>query len=159
MAKVKKPFPTEVCDEERQQILNFLYERFGFDPGLFDDYLFLKGIKNYWLLRRTPHLESLKDLSVEVVGLIFLRQVSQYLKPTSAFLQRFGYFASRNIVMLNEEEVKFLCEHPYLKIELPLEPGYVILRDANWILGCGLYLPGRLYAFFEKKYTRILTGQ
>lgn len=158
MGKVKKPFPSEVSREERQAILNYLEERFGFDPALFDNYTILKGVKNYWLLSNTPHLESLRSLSVEVVGLIFLRQVSEYLKPTSAFLQRFGYFAKKNIILLSDEEIKFLSEHPFLKIDLSLEPGYVILRDAHWILGCGLYLPGRLYAFFEKKFLRIISA-
>lgn len=157
MVRPKKPFPVEVSHDERRFLLNYLNERFGFDPQIFDDYHILKGVKNYWLLRKTLHLEKLKSLSVEVVGLIFLRQVSEYLKPTSAFLQRFGYFANKNIIQLGDDEIKFLSEHPYLKIDLSIEPGYVILRDSHWILGCGLYLPGRLYAFFEKKFLKILS--
>ncbi len=158
MPRTIKPFPIEVSKEEREFILNYLNERFGFAQETFDNYHILKGVKNYWLLSKSQHLEKLRSLSVEVVGLVFLRQVSEYLKPTSAFLQRFGYLAKKNVVYLREEDVNFLSEHPFLRIDLPLEPGYVILRDSNWVLGCGLYLPGRLYAFFEKKFLKILTG-
>ncbi len=154
---IAKRFPTELSQEEREEILNFLEDRFGIERTLFENYLFLKGTTNYWMFPKTEHLPNLKKLIPEVVGLLFLRKVSKYLKPTSAFLQRFGKYATKNVVTLNEAQLLALKEKMPLKIDLPISPGYVILRDESWILGCGLYLPGKLYAFFEEKLMKNLT--
>lgn len=157
MAKERKAFPAEVSEEEREEILLYLYERFGLPPELFNPYIILKGVKNYWLLRRNPHLDKLKKLSPEVVGLLFLRKISQFLKPTSSFLQRFGLHATKNVITLEEEDLRILIEKKVLHKELPLESGYVILKDKNWILGCGLYLPGKLYSYLDVKLRQTIT--
>jgi hypothetical protein len=43
-----------------------------------------------------------------------------------------------------------------VEIELDLEPGYVILKNKHWILGCGLYLPGKLFSYLESKILKNL---
>jgi len=147
----RKSFPEEISLEEREEILAYLTERFGFSPSLFEDYLMLRVFHNYWLFPKTNYLSQLRKLTPEAVGLIFLRRVSQYLKPTSTFLQRFGRYATKNIVTLKEEELRLLQENKKIALSLPLEEGYVILRDENWILGCGLYLRGFIYSYLENK--------
>lgn len=151
-----KKFPEVTTEEERRELLCFLEERFGLSPSLFDEYVILKGSTNYWLFPKTEHLNLLKKLSPEAVGLIFLRKVSNYLKPTSTFLQRFGKYATKNIVELNEDQLKLLQSNYKIPISLPLEEGYVILRDENWILGCGLYVKGHLYSYLETKVLKTL---
>ncbi|MFN3407256.1 MAG: hypothetical protein ACK40E_05970 [Caldimicrobium sp.] len=147
----KKAFPDELTISEREEILLFLKERFGFPRELFDDYIFFKSATNYWMFPKTEHLTQIKKLTPEVLGLLFLRRVSQYLKPTSTFLQRFGRFATRNIVTLNKEMLTRLKEEKKIEIELPFSPGYVIIKDEDWFLGCGLYISGKLFAYFEEK--------
>ncbi len=144
-----KPFPSEISEEEKQEIFGFLKERFGFEQTLFEDFLILKGATNFWLFPKTNHLSQLKKLSPEAVGLLFLRRVSHYLKPTSSFLQRFGKWATKNVVTLNPEQVKLLREKGKIEIKFDLEPGYVILRNGKWILGCGLYVPGKLISYLK----------
>lgn len=144
-------FPQKVTSEERKEILNYLEERFGIDPLNFKEYEILRGISNFWLFPKTQYLENLQKLQVQTVGLLFLRKVSKYFKPTSAFLQRFGYLAKKNIVHLSEELVLTLIKQKKIEIELNLEPGYVILKNKYWILGCGLYLPGKLFSYLEPK--------
>lgn len=149
-------FPKKVNEEEKKAIFKYLEDRFGFSPSLFEDYEVLKGVSNFWLFPKTPYLESLTSLEVQTVGLLFLRKVSSYLKPTSAFLQRFGNFATKNVVTLNFQLIEELKKHKKLEIDLDLEPGYVVLKDEKWILGCGLYLPGKLFAYLEEKVLKNL---
>ncbi len=144
-------FPIKVTPEERKEILTYLEERFGIDPLYFEEYEILKGVSNFWLFPKTKYLEDLQKLQVQTVGLLFLRKISKYLKPTSAFLQRFGYLAKKNIVYLPDEFILLLRKYNNIEIDLNLEPGYVILKNKYWILGCGLYLPGKLFSYFELK--------
>jgi hypothetical protein len=149
-------FPQKVSEKEREEILKYLEDRFGIEPFYFEKYEILRGVSNFWLFPKTFYLEKLKNLQVQTVGLLFLRQVSKYLKPTSAFLQRFGYLAKKNIITLPEEVILTLKERNKVEIELDLEPGYVILKDKHWILGCGLYLPGKLFSYLEPKVLKNL---
>jgi hypothetical protein len=152
----KKTFPQEANLEEREEIFLFLEDRFGLKRDIFEDFLILKGASTFWLFPKTEHLIQLKKLTPEVVGLLFLRRVSGYLKPTSTFLQRFGQYATKNVIQLETEQLKTLQERQRLEIDLDIQPGYVIVRDEDWILGCALYLPGRLYSYFEKKVIKNL---
>ena len=149
-------FPQKVSGKEREEVLKYLEDRFGIENFYFEKYEILRGVSNFWLFPKTSYLEKLKDLQVQTVGLLFLREVSKYLKPTSAFLQRFGYLAKKNIITLPEEVILILKERNKVEIELDLEPGYVILKNKHWILGCGLYLPGKLFSYLEPKVLKNL---
>jgi len=149
-------FPQKVSKEEREEVLKYLEDRFGIEAFHFDNYEILRGVSNFWLFPKTEYLEKLKSLQVQTVGLLFMRQVSKYLKPTSAFLQRFGYLAKKNVVHLPEEIILILKEKNKVEINLDLEPGYVILKNKKWILGCGLYLPGKLFSYLEPKILKNL---
>ncbi|MCU4138337.1 MAG: hypothetical protein DRP34_04175 [Thermodesulfobacteriota bacterium] len=149
-------FPQKVSEEERKEVLGYLEERFGISASYFEKYDILRGVSNFWLFPKTTYLEILKNLQIQTVGLLFLRKVSKYLKPTSVFLQRFGYLAKKNIVSLSEEIILILKEKNKVEITLDLEPGYVILKNNHWILGCGLYLPGKLFSYLEPKVLKNL---
>lgn len=149
-------FPQKVSENERKEVLRYLEERFGIEASHFENYEILRGVSNFWLFPKTPYLDKLKNLQIQTVGLLFLRQVSKYLKPTSAFLQRFGYLAKKNVISLPEEIILTLKERNKVEIILDLEPGYVILKNKNWILGCGLYLPGKLFSYLEPKVLKNL---
>ncbi len=150
-------FPRLVDDEERREIEKFFLERFGISPQIFENYFFLKGSSNYWLFPRTEYLDKLNFFHVQTVGLLFLRKVSRYLKPTSAFLQRFGYLAKKNVVQLNSQELRHLVEKNKIPYSLDTEPGYVILKYNDWILGCGLYIEGKLISYLEERVKKSLT--
>ncbi len=149
-------FPQRVSEEERKEVLKYLEDRFGIEESHFEGYEILRGVSNFWLFPKNEHLEKLRSLQIQTVGLLFLRKVSKYLKPTSVFLQRFGVLAKKNIVVLPEEIILVLKEKNKVEIELDLEPGYVVLKDKNWILGCGLYLPGKLFSYLEPKVLKRL---
>ncbi len=147
----KEKFPRKVSEEEKHEIFSYLEERFGIERIHFKSYEILKGTFNYWLFPKTSYLEYLVNLQVQTVGLLFLRKVSKYLKPTSAFLQRFGYLASKNIIELTTEELKILKEKGKIKKSLPLEPGYVIFKKESLILGCGLWISGTIISYLDSK--------
>ncbi|NPA40587.1 MAG: hypothetical protein GXO57_09135 [Thermodesulfobacteria bacterium] len=150
-------FPKRLSSEERREVEEFLYDRFGIPPNIFTPYEMLRGVSNFWLYPKTELLEVFSKLQVQTVGLLFLRKVSVYLKPTSAFLQRFGYTATKNIVELPSETIRIFKEKKRIEIDLDVEPGYVILKDSEgWILGCALYINGKLISYLEEKLLRNL---
>ncbi|HFC98743.1 MAG TPA: hypothetical protein ENJ40_09880 [Thermosulfurimonas dismutans] len=140
-------WPRLIPEEEREEILRYLENRFGIPPEIFNSYEFLATAKNYWLFVRTPHLRTLEKLRIQTAGLLFLRKVSGYLKPTTATLQRFGVYARRGILDLDRYTLDRLRLEKKIPFTCSLEPGYVILRCEGKIWGCGLYLPEKLISY------------
>ncbi|WP_456433014.1 hypothetical protein [Thermosulfuriphilus sp.] len=140
----EKSWPRPVDPQEKHRVFGYFEIRFGIPGEVFSPYLLLATAKNYWLLRDTGRLEDIKHLKIQTAGLLFARQVSRYLKPTTVALQRFGHLAERSVVALKPSELKALREKREINLEVEVEPGYVILRCGEDIWGCGLYLPPRL---------------
>jgi NOL1/NOP2/fmu family ribosome biogenesis protein len=107
-------------------------------------YHLLERRNTYVLLPAAPCLAGLASLKVHQVGLPLLRKIRQHLKPTTAALQRFGAQASRNVLDLSAAQMTDLLRPAELALVVDLSPGYVLLRHAGHVLGCGLYTPGRL---------------
>jgi NOL1/NOP2/fmu family ribosome biogenesis protein len=129
---------------ERGRVLGFFADRFGIDPSVFARYELRKRGPSVWIMGSDPRLPALAKLKVRSVGLMLLRQVGRYLKPTSAALQLFGIHAKSNVVALSAEELEELVEQGVISGDFPVTPGYVIISLENLPIGCGLYLPPRL---------------
>jgi hypothetical protein len=125
-------------------VLGFLLERFGIPPAVFDDYSLLRRGTSVWLLRRDERISTLASLRVESVGLLLLRRVGAYLKPTSAALQIFGAQVRKNMVRLRPSQLRELVEKGEIRGEFPATPGFVVVVAAGLTIGCALYLPDRL---------------
>ena len=110
----------------------------------FDGLCVLLRHKTYTLWSAIPYMERLAGLQVHSVGLPVLRIIRHHLKPTTAALQRFGNQATCNLLDLSEAQVVALLHEREQPLHLDIQPGYVILRHAGHVLGCGLYTPGRL---------------
>ena len=95
-------------------------------------------------------MQNLAPLQVESVGMPLLRRVKNHLKPTSVALQLFGSKANKNIVSLEPQKLRDLVEYKEIKGEFGSSPGYVIVVTGSVIIGCALYLPGRLITQFPK---------
>ncbi len=95
-------------------------------------------------------MSDLASLRVETVGVPILRWVSRRLKPTSAALQLFGKYVAKNIVTLGPIQLADLISKRVIRGEYPVSPGYVQIISESMIIGCGLYLPGRLISQFPR---------
>ncbi len=133
-----------MLEPQRSAVLGYFDTRFGILLITFDSFCLLLRHKTYSLLNATPHVERLAGLQVHSVGLPVLRSIRHHLKPTTAALQHFGTEARRHVLDLSETQVVTLLREREQPLHLDIQPGYVILRHAGHILGCGLYTPGRL---------------
>ena len=102
------------------------------------------------MFNKDDRLRDLASLQVESVGMPLLRWVGTHLKPTSVALQFFGAHADRNIVSLTSDQLRDLVEIKEIKSEFAGSPGYVIVASNSAIIGCALYLPGRLVSQFPR---------
>ncbi|UCG13333.1 MAG: hypothetical protein JSU72_02260 [Deltaproteobacteria bacterium] len=117
---------------------------------IFADYHLLRRGATVWLLSQHSRLPALASLRVESVGLPLLRQVNTYLKPTTAALQVFGNYATRNVVNLASSQLTELVANGILTSDFAFSSGYVIVETEGIIIGCALYLPGRLISQFPR---------
>ena len=130
----------EICSRnEKESLLDYLEEKFGIPREIFKDYTFLKKGKNVWIF--SGDLEALSEVRrIEIVGIKALSPTKSGLKPTTTFVQIFGKFARKNVVELKDEnELIEFASGGIVKRKFNAEPGYVIVKYGDDILGCGLY--------------------
>ena len=117
---------------------------------VFSNYNLYRRGPTIWVFNKDDRLQDLAPLQVESVGMPLLRRVKNHLKPTSVALQLFGSKANKNIVSLEPEKLRDLAENGEIKGEFGSSPGYVIVVTGLVIIGCALYLPGRLINQFPR---------
>jgi NOL1/NOP2/fmu family ribosome biogenesis protein len=131
-------------------VLGFLQQRFGISQTVFDDYHLFKRGATIWIFSMNKRLSEFASLRVESVGLPLLRSMNTRPKPTSASLQLFGSHANKNIATLGPQQLQKLAEIGEIRCEFPASPGYVIVVVTGAVIGCGLYVPGRLISQFPR---------
>ena len=129
---------------ERDRVLEFFADRFGMNLSVFAGYELRKKASSVWIVRSDPRLPALARLKVRSVGLMLLRQVGRYVKPTSAALQLLGIYAEKNVIRLTSQKLEELVEQGEIRGDYAATPGYVIIGLDDLPVGCGLYLPPRL---------------
>jgi NOL1/NOP2/fmu family ribosome biogenesis protein len=137
-------------DSDRGHLLRFFYHRFGIPGAAFATYHLCGRGRTVWLVNKDSRLRELASLQLESLGIPLLRRVGSHLKPTSVALQLLGSHADKNIVSLPLNQVRDLCEIKEIKSEFTGSPGYVIVASSSVIIGCALYLPGRLISQFPR---------
>jgi hypothetical protein len=103
-----------------------------------------------WLVNKDSRLREFASLQLESLGMPLLRRVGSHLKPTSVALQLLGAHADKNIVTLPSDQLRDLVEIKEIESEFTVSPGYVIVASSSIIIGCALYLPGRLISQFPR---------
>jgi NOL1/NOP2/fmu family ribosome biogenesis protein len=139
-----------VPETSRRAILGYFETRFGVPYEAFEPFALLDRGNVYLLLSRLLPAEAICSLKPQNVGLPILRKMPTHLKPTTASIQRFGPRATKNIVDITAEQVRELLRAGKMAYEIPLEPGYVMLRQDGHVLGCGLFTPGQLRSLIPK---------
>jgi hypothetical protein len=97
-------------------------DRFGMNLTVFAGYELRNKGSSVWIVRSDPRLPALARLKVRSLGVLLLRQVGRYLKPTSAALQLFGAHAERNFVTLIPRNWKNLWKKVRSKETFPSHP-------------------------------------
>jgi len=130
---------------ERKEILDYFSGRFGIPEEAFEGFCFLKGERKIWVVRKHPDLEGiLNQLKVESAGIPLLRTKTSMWKPTTAGLQVFGPYATRNGIALEGDTLQSFLRGESLEGPFPLDPGFVIVRWKGKVLACGIYGKGKL---------------
>ena len=157
--------PELLSPEDRYRLLGFLEKRFGIEYEIFEPYLFFAFTRQAFLFRKQDEKVGFPERSFVRCGLPFMRLIAGYLKPTTVFLQRFGRFASKNILCLERDRIAELCGNGELILESslteshPLQaPGYVIIKIEDYVLGAALLMEDRrLLCRFPKAMRQALT--
>jgi NOL1/NOP2/fmu family ribosome biogenesis protein len=130
---------------ERKEVLDYFSGRFGIPEEAFEGFCLLKGEKKIWVVRDHPDLEGiLKQLKIESAGIPLLRTKKSMWKPTTAGLQVFGAYATRNGIDLEGDALHDFLKGESLEGPFPLDPGFVIVRWNGKVLACGAYGKGKL---------------
>ena len=149
-------WPELESPNKREEIFEYLEQRFGIPSATFDDYVLFKRKKGWWLMRKSSHLMEAGKLKIGYAGIKAFQKVGKYLKPTTRLIQCFGEQASKGIVELCVKEFASLVSGSGLKKDLALEDGYVILRlGKDVVLGVGLWTKGRLISQIPKRDLRV----
>jgi len=136
---------------KRNEYREYFTDRFGIPSEIMRKYEFFERGKSVWAFSgKYVEIEG-----IEAIGIRALR-IGGGLKPSTAFLRVVGSYATKNTVILDENEaLKYLSGEDIDK-DFPVEPGYVIVRFEKDILGCGLY-KGKLINQIPKKYRKMET--
>ena len=150
---------TFASGDERKEILDYFSRRFGIPEKAFEGFSFLKGERKIWVVREHPELEGiLEQLKVGSAGIPLLRTKKSMWKPTTAGLQVFGPWATRNCIDLEEEALGVFLQGECLEGSFSIDPGFVIVRWKGKVLACAVYGKGKLRSQIPEPRGRGLRG-
>ncbi|EJN61154.1 DUF7122 family protein [Halogranum rubrum] len=135
----------------REEVLDWWNERFEIPPETFDEYTFWeKGAGKVWVLRG----DTANPISVEGLGMTFLRTRQEHWKPTTNAVQRFGREATKNVVELGAEEATTFAAGEDQALDWEGDWGYLIaahdVAGEREPIGVGLFLYGELRSTVPK---------
>ncbi len=126
----------------REAVIEFWIDRYGLPEDAFDGHTFWeKGAGKVWAFAADLPAPA----EVEALGMTFLRTRQEHWKPTTDGVQRFGREATRNVVVLEEDEARrFLAGETQDLPRWDGDWGYLIVAHEiagdHEPIGVGLYL-------------------
>jgi NOL1/NOP2/fmu family ribosome biogenesis protein len=129
----------------RQEVLDFWDERYGIAPDTFAAYsLWEKGAGKVWAFR--GEVES--PMTIEALGMMFLRTRQEHWKPTTDAVQRFGTHAKENVIELDDDEARRFVAGTDQHVAWDGDWGYLVaahdIAGEREPLGVGLFIDGEL---------------
>jgi len=131
-----------------KELLEYFENRFGLGGTIFSGMNFYAaGKKRIFLSSARPVQEN-----PVIVGLAVARIGKKgSIKPTTAMIQLFGKYASKNILEISREQAIDYVNGKDLENVAGASDGYVIVRYKNYDLGCGLLRNNYLKNMLPKK--------
>ena len=133
---------------EVKKIKELLKEQFGFSGVL--DYAFLLNAKGrLFIVNRDVSRIDLKKLRVDKYGLYF-GELRDDLRLSMEGAQIVGGKAKKNIVELNEEEIREYFLGLDLEKDLGLESRWLLLKYGGDVISCAKYKDKKILNFLPK---------
>ncbi len=88
---------------------------------------------------------------VETMGIRALR-IKNIIKPTTAFIRVIGAHCKRNVVNLKPAQATRFLRGETVEGSFKAEPGFVVVKSGEDILGCGIVSTKGLISQIPKKY-------
>ena len=143
-------------ESEEKALLGYVENRFGIAPECFQDYLWFRREKTWWMLRASPYLEKAGTLKISFVGLRAFTKIGRFIKPSTRLIQVFGKYATRALLEIGKEDVMRLLTGETLPTKSEQADGYVILSCEGDILGLGLLLRKCVHSQLPRHYKKLL---
>jgi len=120
-----------------EAVLRYAEERFGISREVFKGLRFFTKGRDVWVVS-----EDVPDLKyVNRKGLRFARGGMEKPKLTTAILQIFGRYATKNVVKLNDEQLREYLQGKDVEVgEVEgVDKGQVVVVYGEDVIGSGLY--------------------
>ncbi|MGB9824792.1 MAG: methyltransferase RsmF C-terminal domain-like protein [Candidatus Hydrothermia bacterium] len=127
---------------EIARALKAIKERFGIDEKVFDGFsLIEKG--DIWI--SSKEATTIKVPGISRVGIRLIRVFRDGYKLTTAGIQLFGKYATKNVLEISEDKLQDYLEGKDIYVgPSECEEGQVIVKCGKDYLGSGLYAKGKL---------------
>jgi len=129
----------------REEVLTWWEDRYGVPPATFEEHTFWeRGAGKVWAFRG----DAPSPIEVQGLGMHVLRTDGEHWKPTTNAVQRFGVYATRNVLVLDADAAATFVRGEDQPVEWDGDWGYLVVARALAgtvaPLGVGLYLRGEL---------------
>ncbi len=158
--------------KSKKAVVSMLEERFNFDKGTIQDYVFIQSGDRIYITNRELETLPIDELRIDNIGLYIASMEPKFdhakIRLSIEGSQLIGKTAKRNVLSINKEELESWILGKDITIKnsdcnSTCEPGFIILKfhdKFDHFLGCGLltkegivknYIPKerRLKKFFD----------
>lgn len=134
---------------EINSLINEIKEQFGIKE-LKLDYIFVKNNEDkiYQISKNFARLDT-RNLRINSIGIYFCKIVKGGIRLSVEGSQLIGKLATKNIIKLNNEQIKEWVRGNLVDIKTE-HNGFVIIRHGNDFFGCGKIKNNILINYFPK---------
>ena len=134
---------------EVKEIMKKLEQQFGITYKL--DYAFLLDQQQkIWLVHKDINLIDFEQLRINTIGLYFA-EINKYgeIRLTIEGSQIVGQFATKNVVVLDEKDVRLYFKGEDVPMDVEGSP-FLLLKFRDDFFGCAKYKDGELLNYLPK---------
>jgi NOL1/NOP2/fmu family ribosome biogenesis protein len=125
-----------------EKILKEIRNRFGIPEEVFSNWKIVEA-GDLWIMSEEAFKFPIKNFSRK--GIRLVRVYRDGYKLTTAGIQIFGKYATKNVLEISPEQVKDYLEGKDLSVgSCNVENGQVIIKYGDDYLGSGLYVNGKV---------------